>query len=72
MKLKELIHFLEGFAPLSYQESYDNSGLLIGSSEYNLKGALITLDCTEDVIVEAQKKKCNVIICHHPLIFGGV
>ena len=72
MKLKELIRFLEDFAPLSYQESYDNSGLLIGKPDITLNGAMITLDCTEDVINEAHKKKCNVIICHHPLIFGGI
>lgn len=72
MKLKQITEFLETVAPLNYQESYDNSGLLIGDSGVTIKGILISLDCTEAVIAEAVKKKCNLIICHHPLIFGEI
>jgi len=63
---------LESFAPLSLQESYDNSGLLVGDANEKIKGALLTLDCTEAVVLEAKKKKCNLIIAHHPIIFSGI
>jgi dinuclear metal center YbgI/SA1388 family protein len=71
-KIKEVIQFLEQIAPLSLQESYDNSGLLTGSPEDDIKGILITLDTTEKVIDEAISKNCNLIISHHPIIFKGL
>ena len=69
MKLTKIIDSLEKWAPPIYQESYDNSGLLIGNKKNEIKGCLISLDCTEKVIDEALKKGCNLIISHHPLIF---
>ena len=72
MKIKEITNFLEEIAPLHYQETYDNSGLIIGNKENRVTGALITLDCTEDVVDEAISKNCNLIIAHHPIIFGSL
>lgn len=72
MKIKEVTSFLESIAPLSLQEEYDNSGLLVGSENNELTGVLITLDCTEDVVEESITKKCNLIIAHHPVIFKGL
>lgn len=72
MLLKDIITELENFAPLSYQESYDNCGLLTGNKQMDISGALLCLDCTEAIIDEALKKKCNLIIAHHPIIFGGI
>jgi len=72
MKIKQVTSYLESIAPLSLQEEYDNSGLLIGSEENKVIGALICLDCTEAVLDEAIKKNCNLIISHHPIIFRGL
>ena len=72
MKIKEITNFLEDYAPLDYQESYDNSGLIVGDANAKVKGALITLDCTEDVIDEAMARNCNLVIAHHPIIFAGL
>ena len=72
MKLREVISYLEGFAPLSFQESYDNSGLIVGNAETELTAALISLDVTEEVVEEAKNKGCNLIIAHHPIIFKGL
>ena len=72
MKIKDIINYLEEIAPLSYQEDYDNSGLIIGDKEEKIKGVLITLDCTEDVVNEAINNQCNLIITHHPIIFKGL
>ena len=57
MKLSKIIESLEKWAPSIYQESYDNSGLIIGDVNSEISGCLITLDCTESVIEEAIKKK---------------
>jgi len=72
MQVKEITNFLESLAPLSSQESYDNSGLLVGSPNDEVTGVLISLDCIEATIQEAIDKKCNLIISHHPIIFGGL
>ena len=72
MLLKTIITELERFAPLSYQESYDNCGLLTGHNELEVTGALLCLDCTEAIVDEAIQKKCNLIIAHHPIIFSGL
>lgn len=55
-----------------YQESYDNSGLQVGDNGMEISGALVTLDITEEVIDEAIRKKLNLVIGHHPVIFGGL
>jgi len=72
MQLKSIIDYLESVAPLKYQESYDNSGLLVGEKSLDITGVLISLDCTEEIVSEAINEKCNLIIAHHPIIFGGM
>jgi len=72
MQIKEILNCLDKFASLNLQESYDNSGLIIGNTDNEFKKALICLDCTEEIIEEAINKKCNLIISHHPLIFDGL
>lgn len=72
MKLKEITSYLEQIAPPSLQESYDNSGLIVGSADQEISSALICLDSTEEVIDEAIAKKCNLVIAHHPIVFSGL
>jgi dinuclear metal center YbgI/SA1388 family protein len=70
--LSEIIQQLEQLAPPSLQESYDNSGLITGDLSKEITGALICLDSTEEIIEEAIRKKCNLVIAHHPIIFKGL
>jgi dinuclear metal center YbgI/SA1388 family protein len=72
MQVKDIATVFETFAPLQYQESYDNAGLCIGNPEMPINAVLLTIDITEAVIDEAIEKKCNLIISHHPLIFSGL
>lgn len=72
MKAQELINVMEEWAPRPLQESYDNSGLLVGDPTAEVDKVLVTLDITEDVIREAITKSCKMIISHHPIIFGGL
>lgn len=69
MKLQDLIEILEGFAPPAYQEEYDNSGLLTGESSTEITGVLVTLDVNNQVLEEAGKRNCNLIVSHHPMVF---
>jgi dinuclear metal center YbgI/SA1388 family protein len=70
--IKDVAQYLESLAPGAYQEEYDNSGLLTGRPSDIVKGSLITLDCTEEVVDEAISKGCNLIVAHHPIIFKGL
>lgn len=72
LPLKKIIAELEKWAPTTWQEGYDNAGLLTGSPDWVIKRALITLDVTEDVVQEAIQKNANLIIAHHPIIFKGL
>lgn len=72
MKLQQICSFLETIAPLSYQEDYDNSGLITGSPDMEVTGALISLDCLEPVLDEAIRLGCNLVISHHPIVFKGL
>ncbi len=63
---------LEKYFPLDLQEDYDNSGLQIdASSDGKVEKALICLDVTLDVVKQTKEKNCDLIISHHPLIFGS-
>jgi len=72
MQISSIIDVLESFAPPAYQESYDNSGLIIGDATQKCKGILCTLDATEDVIREAIAMGCNLVVAHHPIVFSGL
>ncbi len=70
--LKEITGTLERLAPLSFQESYDNAGLQVGDPGMEVTGVLITLDVTEEVLAEAERLGFNLVVSHHPVIFGGL
>lgn len=70
--VKEIIKCLEEWAPVIWQESYDNAGLITGNLNSQVSKALVTLDATEAVIDEAIQKKCELIIAHHPIVFKGL
>ncbi len=72
MKISEVISFLESVAHPSLQESYDNAGLLTGDADWECKGIMCSLDATEAVVQDAISNNCNLIIAHHPIIFGGL
>jgi dinuclear metal center YbgI/SA1388 family protein len=72
MKIGEIITFLETIAHPLLQETYDNAGLIIGSQNVDCTGILVSLDATEEVIMEAKARNCNLIVAHHPIIFSGL
>jgi len=72
MKISEILPFFENVAHPSLQEHYDNAGLITGDKDWECTGVICSLDATEEVIREAINKKCNLIVAHHPIIFGGL
>ena len=78
MKLTEIFEKLENVAPVALSDRfcakyrmYDNSGIIIDCKE-EIKGALFSLDLSFKAIEEAKKRGCNLIVTHHPAIFGGI
>ena len=71
-KVKDITAVIEGFAPLAIQESWDNSGLCVGSPEDKVSSILLGLDCTPELVDEAIACGADMIITHHPLIFSGL
>ncbi len=69
--VKDIFDFLNGFAPVETQESYDNVGVLFGSGSQKVDRVLLALDATSDVIDEAAEEGAQLIVTHHPVIFGG-
>lgn len=72
MQIQDIIQAIEAYATPVYQEGYDNSGLQIGIPSDEAKGALISLDVTEEILDEAIQLGANMIIAHHPLLFSGL
>jgi dinuclear metal center YbgI/SA1388 family protein len=72
MKIKEILLILEEMAPLAYAEDFDNVGLLVGNQENDATGILVCHDALKSVIDEAIAKKCNLVVCFHPIIFSGL
>jgi dinuclear metal center YbgI/SA1388 family protein len=72
MEIRQIIRALEQMAPPAYQENYDNAGLICGELRWKCTGLLCTLDATEQVIEEAMARGCNLVIAHHPIVFGAL
>jgi len=72
MTVGEVYEYLDKIAPFSYQDKTDNSGLLVGDYNTEVKKILICLDVTNNVVAEAVEKGIDLIIAHHPLMYRPV
>ena len=72
ISVKDICSCIEEFAPLAWQESWDNCGLLVGDSNQPVDKVLLTVDVTETVVAEAVDVQAQMIVTHHPLILSGV
>ncbi|MFA6127804.1 MAG: Nif3-like dinuclear metal center hexameric protein [Bacteroidales bacterium] len=70
--VNDIVTAIESLAPSGLQEPYDNSGLLTGRGDQQVTGILVCLDVIPDIMDEAEKKGCNMIISHHPPFFSGM
>lgn len=67
--LQGLLAILDEIAPPRLAEAWDNIGLLVGDPGQEVRGVLVALDVTAEVLAEAEDQGCNVVVAHHPLIF---
>lgn len=72
MLIREIAAVIEAFAPLAWQEDYDNAGLIVGRPDDEVHAALLAVDVTEEVLDEAEAKGCDLVITHHPIVFRAL
>ena len=72
MTVQNIYDILDAVAPFATQEPYDNSGLLVGSPDLEVRGILFALDVTGAVLEEADSLGANLIVTHHPLMFDPI
>ena len=72
MKLKEIMQMLEEMCPRSFAMSWDNVGLQVGYSDKEVRTIALALDATSEVIASAKAQGADLILTHHPLLFGGI
>ncbi|MCR4875193.1 MAG: Nif3-like dinuclear metal center hexameric protein [Clostridia bacterium] len=70
MEAKKIFKIIEKHAPLSLQLDFDSSGFNVGNRDAEINGILVSENVTHEVIKEAIDNQCNLIISHHPAIFG--
>jgi dinuclear metal center YbgI/SA1388 family protein len=72
MTCKEVIKYLEDWAPKEIAWQNDNIGVQVGNTNRKVTNILLSLELTADVVNQAIKRKCNLVITHHPLIFHPI
>lgn len=70
--VEQIFHFIDSKAPFALQESWDNSGLLVGDPASPVQRVLLALDITDRVVEETEMLNAQLIVSHHPLIFTPV
>ena len=67
--VQQIYEEMQRIAPLALAESWDNPGLLVDCGG-EVSRVLVTLDITPEVVEEAARKGCGLIVSHHPVIFS--
>lgn len=70
--IKDILFELELIAPIDLSLKGDNCGLIVGSMDKVVNVSILALDVTNEVIDMAIKRKAELIITHHPVIYEGV
>lgn len=66
----DIYRALDKKAPFAYQMDFDNAGFLVGREEAEASRVLVALDLTDAVLEEAIEKQVDLIVTHHPVIWG--
>ena len=72
MKAYEVTKWLDSRYREAAAEEWDNVGLLVGDDEKEVHKVFLALDATDSVIAQAVREGADMLITHHPMIFGGI
>ena len=70
MTVETIFNILNEISPFELQESWDNSGLLVGDWKHEVKQVVLSIDIDEELLSDMAED--TLIITHHPIIFGGL
>lgn len=70
IKVKDVYDKIDSISPFSTQESWDNSGLLVGDVDMPANNIYICLDISSEAVFAAKEASAQLIISHHPVIFS--
>lgn len=71
-RLKDILDILEEMAPSRTAEDWDNPGLQVGDSSKEVKKIFVSVDPTLEAVMEASRRKAQLLLTHHPLIFRSL
>lgn len=72
VKCSDIMDFMEQLAPKFLAEEWDNTGLIVGNPDSEVRNVMLCLDITGKVVQEAVDRRVDMIISHHPLIFKSL
>ena len=70
--IRDIASMLEAWAPKGSAQDYDNVGLQVGDAARAVSTVVTALDATPQVLSEAEAAGAELVVTHHPLIFGGL
>lgn len=70
--VKDIFDYINSIAPFEAQCEWDNSGLVVGSFNAEVKKIGVVLDITSDAVKYAAENGIDLIVSHHPVIFRAV
>ena len=71
-RIKDITDYLDKIAPPETAEEWDNPGLMTGNRDRKVSSVVLSLDVTSSAIKKCVDTGSNLLIAHHPLIFGGI
>lgn len=72
MKVRDIYELINNIAPFNIQENWDNSGLILGDMNADVNKIIVALDASEEIVEQAIQAKADLLITHHPLLFGAI
>ncbi len=70
--VKDIYNYINKIAPYDEMEDWDNSGFILGDIKKEVKTVVMSLDATKAAVAFSKSVDADLLLTHHPIIFGGV
>lgn len=72
VRVKDILSWIDAYAPFRYAASWDNCGLLVGDPEAGVERVLTALDVSSETLSEAENTRSQCLVTHHPLLLNPI